>query len=82
MTDFFEKAERNPITKTPNDIGLDFEEISFTSDDEVNLKAWYIPSSKSKKLVIFNHFMLGNRAGAPPNEDWGNIYVDFMPTTM
>lgn len=79
MANFFEKVERNPITKTPKDIGLDFEEISFKSYDGVNLKAWYIPSSKGNKLVVFNHFMLGNKAGAPPNKDWGNVTVDFMP---
>lgn len=79
MANFFEKVERNPITKTPKSIGLDFEEITFKSEDNVTLKAWYIPSKKSNKLVIFNHFMLGNKAGAPPNKDWGNITVDFMP---
>ena len=79
MANFFEKVKRNPITKTPKDKGLDFEEITFQSDDGVNLKAWHIPSQNSKKLVVFNHFMLGNRAGAPPNKDWGNVTVDFMP---
>lgn len=79
MADFFEKVERNPVTRTPKDIGIDFEDISFKAIDEINLKAWYIPSKNSNKVVIFNHFMLGNRAGAVPHKDWGNIGVDFMP---
>lgn len=79
MADFFEKVERNPITRTPEEIGLDFEDISFESLDGLKLKAWYIPSTNSNKVVIFNHFMLGNRAGAVPHKDWGNVTVDFMP---
>jgi hypothetical protein len=79
MADFFEKTERNPITKTPKEVGLEFKEISFKTEDNINLKAWYIPSTKSKKLVVFNHFMLGKRDGAVPLEGWGNITVDFMP---
>jgi pimeloyl-ACP methyl ester carboxylesterase len=79
MADFFEKVERNPVTRTPKEVGLDYEDMSFKSLDGVNLKGWYIPSENGDKLVIFNHFMLGNRAGAVPQEDWGNVTVDFMP---
>jgi alpha-beta hydrolase superfamily lysophospholipase len=79
MADFFEKVERNPVTRTPKEVGLQFEEITFKSLDDLNLKAWYIPSENSNKVVIFNHFMLGNRAGAVPHKDWGNVGVDFMP---
>ena len=79
MADFFEKVEPNEVCRTPTEVGLDFEEVSFRSLDDVNLRAWYIPSRNSNKIVVFNHFLLGNRAGAKPNPDWGNIAVDFMP---
>jgi predicted alpha/beta hydrolase len=79
MADFFEKVDRNPVTRTPGEVGLKYEDISFASPDGVALKAWYIPSDSDDKIVIFNHFMLGNRAGAVPNKDWGNVAVDFMP---
>lgn len=79
MADFFQRVDRNPVTRTPEEVGLEFEDVSFKSLDEINLKAWYIPASSTDKLVIFNHFMLGNRAGAVPHKDWGNISVDFMP---
>lgn len=79
MADFFQRVDRNPVTRTPEEVGLGFEEISFESLDGVNLQAWYIPAKDSNKLVIFNHFMLGNRAGAVPHKDWGNVSVDFMP---
>ena len=79
MASFFEKVERNPVTRTPEEVGLDYENVSWESLDGVNLKGWYIPSENSDSLVIFNHFMLGNKAGAKPHEDWGNVTVDFMP---
>jgi hypothetical protein len=79
MASFFKKVDRNPVTRTPKEIDLEFDDISFTSSDNINLKAWYIPSKNSNKIVIFNHFMLGNRAGAVPHKDWGNINVDFFP---
>jgi hypothetical protein len=47
MADFFEKVERNPVTRTPKEVGLDYEDVSFKSLDGVNLKGWYIPSEKS-----------------------------------
>jgi pimeloyl-ACP methyl ester carboxylesterase len=79
MANFFEKVDRNPVTRTPDDASLRYEDVSLTSSDGVALKAWFIPSGDSDKIVIFNHFMLGNRAGAVPHKDWGNVAVDFMP---
>jgi hypothetical protein len=79
MANFFEKVERNPVTRTPAEADLKFEKINFKSLDDVNLSAWYIPSEASNKLVVFNHFMLGNKAGAVPHKDWGNVAVDFLP---
>lgn len=79
MANFFEKVERNPVTRNPAEVGLAFEEVSFKSLDDVNLSGWFIPSKDSDKMVIFNHFMLGNKAGAVPHKDWGNVAVDFLP---
>lgn len=79
MADFFEKVERNPVTRTPAEVGLDFENVEFKSLDGVNLSGWYIHAENNEKVVVFNHFLIGNKAGAAPNKDWGNIGVDFMP---
>lgn len=76
---FVSRVERAPITRTPSEAGLKFADVTFTTDDNVTLKAWYIPAEGSKKLVICNHFMLANRSGAAPNPDWGNITIDFIP---
>ncbi len=79
MADFFQRVDRNPVTRTPGEVGLEFEEVSFKSLDGLDLSGWYLPALGSEKLVVFNHFMLGNKAGAVPHKDWGNISVDFMP---
>ena len=76
---FFEKVERNPVTRTPEEVGLAFTPITITTEDSVKLSAWFIPSPNSKKLVVFNHFLIGNKAGAIPHKDWGNVSVNFMP---
>lgn len=79
MAKFFARVDRNPVQRTPS---LDFEELEFQTEDGVTLKAWYLPAAKDtqeNKIVVFNHFMLGNRAGAVPHPNWGNVAVDFMP---
>lgn len=79
MASFFRRVNRNPVTRTPDEVGLAFENITFDSLDGTKLKAWYIPANGRRRVVVFNHFMLGNRAGAIPHKDWGNVSVDFMP---
>ena len=76
---FFSRIERAPVTRTPQSVGLEYDDVSLDTDDGFTLKAWFIPSGSSEKIVVFNHFMLGNRAGAVPHPDWGNVAVDFMP---
>lgn len=46
---------RSPILKTPADCGLEFEDISFPSQDGVPLEAWFLPAPGSRKLIIVNH---------------------------
>lgn len=79
MTSFFVRVERNALMQTPDQAEIEFEDVEFLASDGVKLKGWIMPAKESKKLVIFNHFMIGNRAGAQPHPDWGNVKVDFMP---
>jgi hypothetical protein len=78
MAKFFAKVDRRPLLRTPSEAGLVFNEVDFKASDGVNLKAWFIPCEGSNKLVVFNHFMLGNRSGAKPDPNWGDISVDFI----
>lgn len=49
-----------PCCITPADLGLDFEEVAFTSSDGVTLSGWYIPS-RNRAAVILLHGYGGNR---------------------
>jgi dienelactone hydrolase len=37
---------------TPADLGLAFEEVSFTTSDDVRLSAWYLPSSTGAAVLL------------------------------
>jgi hypothetical protein len=78
---------RSFITRTPDEVGLDFEDVTFPSSDGVPLEGWFIPAA-SDKLVIANHPMGFSRAGQPTQlEPWQSIWgpsgntmeVDFIP---
>ncbi|MBB6510898.1 hypothetical protein F4695_004290 [Rhizobium soli] len=78
---------RSPILRTPADEGLDYEDVTFPSQDGVPLEAWFIPCAGSNRLVIANHPMMFNRYGCPTHlEPWrsfgaatGNTFeVDYV----
>lgn len=58
---------RSFIHKTPDEYGMEYENLSIPSDDGVPLEAWYIPAKggQSDKLVIFNHASPMCRSGFP-----------------
>ena len=45
----------------PSQLGLRFEDISFTADDGYELNSWYIPAHQSTKAVIFVHGLGADR---------------------
>ncbi len=84
----FKLQLRSPILQTPATLGLDFEDVSFPSQDGVPLEAWFMPKSGSNKLVICAHPRWFNRYGCPSHlEPWkslgamaGNDFeVSFIP---
>ena len=46
--------DRQPVPKTPEDYGMDFQNIEFKAADGVNIKGWLIPA-KSSKLIVITH---------------------------
>jgi alpha-beta hydrolase superfamily lysophospholipase len=47
---------------TPADIGLDYEDVKFTTDDGVTLSGWYIPAARdTRTAVVVLHGFSGNR---------------------
>jgi len=48
------------IEQTPNDWGLDFEEVYFNTEDGLKLHAWYIANNQAEKTLLFFHGNAGN----------------------
>ncbi len=73
---------RTPILRTPEDMGMKFEEVEFTTVDNVKIKGWFIPAN-SNKIIISNHFSPGNRYGFAGHLDGmdfaGGFEVNFIP---
>ncbi len=73
---------RTPILRTPEEYGLAFEEISFTTKDGVKIEGWFIPAD-SDKLIISNHFSPANRYGFAGHQEpftfAGGFEVNFLP---
>ncbi|MEW5873105.1 MAG: alpha/beta fold hydrolase [Chloroflexota bacterium] len=53
-------ADTSICCATPADYGLEYEEVTFTSQDGTRLSGWYIPSS-NRAAVIFLHGFGANR---------------------
>lgn len=51
------------IQHYPEEVGLVYEDVSFTSADGVTLEGWFIPREGSDKIIIANHPRWFNRAG-------------------
>ena len=48
------------IWQTPKDIGLEYEDVSLTTNDGVVINAWYVPAKNEKGVVLFCHGNAGN----------------------
>ncbi|NEP82491.1 MAG: alpha/beta hydrolase [Okeania sp. SIO3B3] len=77
-------VRRSPVLRRPDELGMEYEDVSFPAADGVNLEGWYIPAKqKSNKVVVCNHFSPGNRYGyAGHLKGWkqaGGFEVNFLP---
>ena len=43
------------VSSTPAEIGLDFEDVVFKSDDGLDLSGWYVPAKSLNLTVLFCH---------------------------
>lgn len=48
------------ISADPSNIGLEFESISFKTEDRVKLSGWFIPSEGASDVILFFHGNAGN----------------------
>ncbi|MBN1304125.1 MAG: alpha/beta fold hydrolase [Anaerolineales bacterium] len=58
-------SRRQPIVRTPDEYGMEYEDVSFQSTDGVETSGWFIPakSGKSDQVLILTHPMPMNRHG-------------------
>ncbi|NRB01708.1 MAG: alpha/beta hydrolase [Rhodobacteraceae bacterium] len=76
------KPPRLPVLRTPEEYGLAFEDVSFTSEDGIQVSGWYMPGT-SGHVILSNHFSPGNKygfAGHLEGMDFaGGFEVNFLP---
>jgi hypothetical protein len=48
------------VLQTPEDIGLEYEEVSLKTKDNVTISGWYIPAKHEKGVLLFCHGNAGN----------------------
>lgn len=75
-------GKRTPIYRRPDEVGLEYEDVTFPSMDGTALEGWFIPAD-SNRLIIHNHFLPGNRYGYAGHldglKDYGGFEVNFLP---
>ncbi len=48
------------LVATPENIGLNFQNVEFFTEDKVRLHGWFIPNKNAKRTVLFFHGNAGN----------------------
>jgi pimeloyl-ACP methyl ester carboxylesterase len=83
LTKLMIKGRRAPLDRSPADVGLEYEDASFTSTDGLQLHGWFLPSGANGRgpVVVYVHGWLwnrlGNQGGQIPVADKD---VDFLPS--
>jgi uncharacterized protein len=54
------KRQRQKVKSDPGQFGLEYQEVSFTTADNILLKGWWIPAARSEKAIIFLHGYAGS----------------------
>jgi len=75
-------SRRQPVVRTPEELGLDYEEVEFPAVDGLTLRGWYIPAAPSgaadgdpAPVVILTHPMPFNRHGfIARNQGWLRLF--------
>jgi len=54
------RRQKQKIVSDPGQQGLSFEEVSFTTQDSILLRGWWIPAGESRRTIIFLHGYAGS----------------------
>ncbi len=55
-----------PIEQTPSDVGLAFDDVTLTTQDRVNISAWFVPRDGAAATILFFHGNAGNNGDRLP----------------
>lgn len=73
---------RLPVLRRPDEIGLDYTPVQFSTADGVTLSGWFMPG-RSGHVIVSNHFSPGNKYGFAGHLDGlgfaGGFEVNFLP---
>lgn len=50
----------NDIESTPNNIGLEYDDLTLKTKDGLDISAWYVPAEDARGIVLFCHGNAGN----------------------
>jgi uncharacterized protein len=82
MTKLMVRSRRAPLTRTPAEAGLAYEDVAFPAADGVSLRGWFIPSGAEgpAPAVVFVHGWMWNRLGNVAHQTAvKDADVDFLP---
>jgi len=67
------------MSKSPHDIGLEYESVDIETSDGVQINGWYIPCDNSRGTILFCH---GNGSNISGRLDTINIFQNLGFTTF
>lgn len=71
IADTLTKSAHTPLSKTPDTIASENENIVFKTQDRLTLRGWLFPNNNAKNLIIFVPGFNLNRV----NEDYGTVSI-------
>lgn len=75
---------RQPVARTPAEVGLAYEDVAFASADGTRLKGWFVPAPEAGRqpVVVWVHGWPWNRYGNVSGRvPWQDADVDFLNAT-
>ena len=57
---YFPEVPTRTVTANPSQVGLEFEELSLTTEDGESLHGWFVPAERARGSAIFFHGNAGN----------------------
>lgn len=58
---FLTRRHLQQVISSPTEFSLDFENIEFTTVDNLHLRGWWLPYSRSNRTIIFLHGYAGSK---------------------